>query len=97
MKDTSDPAPPANVAGVILAAGRSRRMPGRSKLLRGFRGEPVVRAVARTALDAGLEPVIVCMSSGLDSVASAVEDLPVRTLSIPGGAEGVPAGAGGGV
>lgn len=46
------------IAAVVLAAGASRRM-GRNKLLLDLGGESVVRRAARTAMEAGLSPVIV--------------------------------------
>lgn len=47
-----------DVAAVVLAAGASKRM-GRNKLLLDLGGESVVRRAARTALQAGLGPVVV--------------------------------------
>lgn len=49
---------PGRVAAVVLAAGASTRM-GRNKLLLELDGETVVRRAVRTALAAGLEPVVV--------------------------------------
>ncbi len=57
---SSGPVAPARVAGVLLAAGRSRRM-GRNKLLLPVDGEPMVRRVAARALDAGLSPLVVVL------------------------------------
>ncbi len=45
-------------AGVILAAGEATRY-GQPKQLLPWRGEPFIQAVAKTALDAGLSPVVV--------------------------------------
>jgi molybdenum cofactor cytidylyltransferase len=46
------------VAGVLLAAGTSSRM-GRNKLLLALDGESVLRRAARTAIEAGLDPLLV--------------------------------------
>jgi molybdenum cofactor cytidylyltransferase len=46
------------IAGIVLAAGEARRY-GMPKQLLDWRGEPFVRVVAKTALEAGLSPVIV--------------------------------------
>lgn len=48
------------VAGVLLAAGTSSRM-GTNKLFLSLRGETVVRRAIRTALAAGLDPVLVVL------------------------------------
>ena len=66
------------VAGIILAAGGSTRMghAARKPLLM-WRGEPFIRHVARTALAAGLSPVVVVAGAHADEVHAAVADLPV--------------------
>lgn len=46
-------------AALVLAAGRSRRMPGASKLTRAWGDTTVLGAVVRTARSAGLSPVVV--------------------------------------
>jgi len=46
-------------AGLVLAGGLSRRMPGASKLARPWADGTVLGAVVRTARDAGLSPVVV--------------------------------------
>jgi molybdenum cofactor cytidylyltransferase len=57
----------ASVAGVILAAGASRRMgAGRNKMLLQLAGESLVRRAARRALAAGLSPVIVVLGHEAD-------------------------------
>src|SRR5947199_1759975 len=54
------PTEPTRIAGVILAAGASRRM-GTNKMLLELEGEAVVRRAARRALAAGLSPVVVVL------------------------------------
>src|SRR5437667_11622878 len=54
------PTEPTRIAGVILAAGASRRM-GTNKVLLELEGEAVVRRAARRALAAGLSPVVVVL------------------------------------
>lgn len=70
------------ITGIILAAGESRRF-GRPKQLLDWRGEPFVRAVAKTALEAGLSPVIVVTGAYSGEVASALNDLPVQVIQNP--------------
>ena len=61
-------------AGILLAAGASRRM-GTNKLLLEFEGEPLVRRAVRRALAAGLDPVIVVLGHEADKVRAALADL----------------------
>lgn len=65
-----------STAGIILAGGASTRF-GQPKQLLDWKGQPFVRAVTRTALDAGLSPVVVVTGSHAGRVARAVDDLPV--------------------
>ena len=70
------------IAGIILAAGESRRF-GQPKQLLEWRGELFVRAVAKTALEAGLYPVVVVTGAYSSEVASAMQDLPVQVVHNP--------------
>ncbi len=63
-----------HVAGVILAAGESKRY-GQAKQLLDWRGEPFVRAVAKAALEAGLSPVVVVTGANAEKIESAVSGL----------------------
>jgi len=63
-------------AGIILAAGGSRRM-GQPKLMLSWHGAPLVRWVARTALAAGCSPVIVVTGADPEKVESSLANLPV--------------------
>ena len=67
------------IAGIILAAGESTRF-GRTKQLLDWKGEPFVRAVAKTALQAGLSPVVVVTGANAERVESAVNDLNVNRI-----------------
>ena len=67
------------IAGVILAAGESTRF-GQPKQLLDWKGEPFVRAVAKTALEAGLSPVIVVTGANAKQIESVVQDLDVMVL-----------------
>jgi molybdenum cofactor cytidylyltransferase len=71
------PEAPVRVAGVVLAAGTSSRM-GRNKLLLDVGGEPLVRRVVRTAVEAGLDPVVVVLGHEATEVARAIGDVPHR-------------------
>jgi molybdenum cofactor cytidylyltransferase len=63
----------------VLAAGESTRY-GQPKQLLDWKGEPFVRAVARTALQGGLSPVLVVTGANAEAVESAVSDLDLRIV-----------------
>jgi molybdenum cofactor cytidylyltransferase len=71
------------VAGIVLAAGKSSRMGRKSKVLLSWQDETFVHRVARTALEAGLQPVVVVTGASNRSVKKAVADLPVRVVFNP--------------
>lgn len=75
------------VAGVVLAAGASSRL-GKPKQVLPWRGEPLVRHVARAALSAGLSPVLVVTGSAAAEVQAALQDLPVVVVNNPAWQEG---------
>ncbi len=76
------------VAGVILAAGRSTRMPGGSKLLRKFGESTVIHRLVSTALSSGLDPVIVTLRHDETGVEEVLTDLEVRFARVPESPEG---------
>jgi len=60
---------PLRAAGVVLAAGPSRRMAlGGSKMLLALEGEALARRAARRALGAGLSPVVVVLGRDAEGV-----------------------------
>ncbi len=65
-----------NIAGVILAAGGATRM-GQPKLLLKWKEETLIHRAARTAVEAGLNPVIVVTGALADQIQAALADLPV--------------------
>jgi molybdenum cofactor cytidylyltransferase len=67
----------SDFAGVVLAAGLTRRMGRRNKLLAEIDGTPMVRRVVDTALAAGLDPVVVVVGHQADEVRGALGGLPV--------------------
>lgn len=67
------------IAGIILAAGASTRF-GEPKQLLDWKGQPFVRAVAKTALEAGLSPVLVVTGANATGIETAVKDLGVQIL-----------------
>ena len=71
-----------NIAGIILAAGKSSRF-GKTKQLLDYHGQPFVRVVAETALQAGLSPVIVVIGANSEQVKSAIVGLPITIVNNP--------------
>lgn len=70
------------VAGIILAAGAASRM-GRPKLLLPWKGETLIHRAARTALAAGLQPVVVVTGAAHPDIQAALADLPVLVVNNP--------------
>lgn len=67
------------VAGIVLAAGLSRRM-GQPKQLLDWGGLPLVRHVALQALHAQLDHVIVVVNPAIPALAAALHDLPLTLV-----------------
>jgi molybdenum cofactor cytidylyltransferase len=76
------------IAGVVLAAGSSKRM-GRDKLLLDLGGESVLRRVAKLALAAELHPVIVVLGPEPSRVRTELRGLAVTALENPEHEEGI--------
>ena len=70
------------VAGILLAAGSATRM-GRNKLLLEMGGEPMVRRVARRALEGGLDPLLVVVGHEEPAIRAALSGLPCRLVPCP--------------
>jgi molybdenum cofactor cytidylyltransferase len=74
----------ASVAGVILAAGASRRMgAGRNKMLLQLEGESLLRRAARRALGAGLSPVVVVLGHEADRARAELKGLSCESVVNP--------------
>src|SRR5881296_3216767 len=69
-------------AGVILAAGASRRM-GRNKMLLELEGESLVRRAAQRALAARLSPVVVVIGHEADRLRAELKGLPLELAVNP--------------
>ncbi|MCB9134830.1 MAG: putative selenium-dependent hydroxylase accessory protein YqeC [Anaerolineales bacterium] len=93
--EASDPvfAMHEKMAGVVLAAGASRRMrasagEGVLKQLLDWEGMPLVRHMTEVALAGGLSPVVVVTGAEREAVAEAIRGLPVIVKHNPAWAEG---------
>ena len=69
-------------AGVILAAGAASRM-GQPKLLLPWQGQALIWHAVRTALQAGLEPVLVVTGAAAPEMQAALDGLPVQLVHNP--------------
>lgn len=92
------------VAGILLAAGESKRL-GQPKALLDWKGKPFVRQVAETALVTGLEPMIVVVGADSEKVETALNGLEViikrnlvwqegQSSSVKAGLEALPGNVG---
>jgi molybdenum cofactor cytidylyltransferase len=79
----------ANVAAIILAAGRSSRMGGSNKLLAPIGGTAMVRKVAEVALASRARPVVVVTGHESGEVAGALDGLAVSLVFNPAYARGL--------
>jgi molybdenum cofactor cytidylyltransferase len=77
-----------SVAGVVLAAGTSSRM-GRNKLLLDVGGQSLLRRAVRTAIDAGLDPVLVVVGHESERARSELAELPCESVLNAGYQEGI--------
>jgi len=77
-----------SVAGVVLAAGTSSRM-GRNKLLLEVAGQSVIRRAVSTALEAGLDPVLVVLGHESDRALAELEGLRCEVVLNPAFQEGI--------
>jgi molybdenum cofactor cytidylyltransferase len=80
------------IAGVVLAAGRSRRMAPLNKLLLADRaGKPMVARVVDNVLSSKARPVVVVTGHQAEQVAHALGGRPVRVVHAPDYADGLSA------
>ena len=77
----------SRIAGIVLAAGMSRRL-GRPKQLLELDGVPVIRHVVRRALESSLDEVIVVVGARGNDVRDALGGEPVRFVANEQYAEG---------
>jgi CTP:molybdopterin cytidylyltransferase MocA len=68
---------------LVLAAGASRRMQGRDKMLEEVEGQPLLRLMARRALKSGV-PVRVVLGPGQDARRAALDGLAVEIVEAQG-------------
>ena len=79
------------VSALLLAAGASRRMQGRDKLLEDVGGEPALRRAARALLESGVDEVVAVLRPDDAGRAAALRGLGVRVVENLHAAEGMAA------
>ena len=77
------------VAGILLAAGQSRRMGPQNKLLAEIDGQPMVARAAAALLDAACAPVIVVLGHQAEAIRGALDGLDVAYVDNPDFADGL--------
>jgi len=77
------------VAGLVLAAGSSSRMPEGNKLLEEVEGVPMVARAVDVLVEAGVDEVMVVTGHQAEAVEDALGDRPVRTVHNPRHVEGM--------
>ena len=79
----------SEIAGIVLAAGRSARMAPRNKLLAPIGGMPMIRRVAASVLESGVSSVIVVTGYEADRIVDALNGLDVTIVTNPSYADGL--------
>ena len=83
-------AEPLSIFGLVLAAGKARRMgEGGHKLLAEFAGEPLVRRSTRVLLEGGLSQVTVVTGHRREEIETALTGLDVQRVHNPDYASGM--------
>ncbi len=77
------------IAGLLLGAGLSRRMPEGNKLLMTYQGVPLVRFAATALCDAGLGPVVAVLGHEAEIVEAALSGLPLIFACNPAPEDGI--------
>ena len=77
------------IAGLLLAAGRSSRAEGANKLLARLGGKPLVRIAAENALESGLSRLVVVTGHMQGEIRDALAGLDVDIVHNPDFAEGM--------
>lgn len=79
------------IGAVVLAAGMSRRMGKRNKLLAIFEGQPVLRRVVETVQASAANDLVVITGFEAEKVARSLDGLGVRLVHTPHFADGLSA------
>jgi molybdenum cofactor cytidylyltransferase len=80
---------PYNIAGIVLAAGQSRRMGPVNKLLADIDGKPMTAHVIDAVITSGVSPIIVVTGHEPERLEEALADRDVRFIHNPNYASGL--------
>lgn len=78
-----EPSISADIAGIVLASGASRRFGSSNKLLAPIGGVPIIYRTVKTYVDAGLSPVYVVVGHDAQHVAGALSRLEAQIVHNP--------------
>lgn len=81
----------ADLPILLLAAGQSRRMRGRDKLMEPVAGQPLLRLMAERALAAGIGPLLVALPPPPHPRHAALAGLELTVIDVPDATEGLSA------
>jgi len=88
---------PPRIAGVVLAAGLSKRAGPENKLLADVDGRPMITRVVKAVKDSGLDPVIVVTGHQAAEVRQAFDGLGAKAIDNPDYEQGMGASIGCGI
>lgn len=88
-RETREDSRMSNIAGLVLAAGQSRRMGAVNKLLETVAGKPLVRRSVEAVLGGGVDPVVVVTGHDNETVEKALTGLNVKIVCNAAFADGL--------
>jgi len=89
VKSKHDPDRPHKIAGIVLAAGQSRRMGKINKLLADIDGKPMTAHVVDAVITSAVSPVIVVTGHEPERLEEALAERDVRFIHNPDYADGL--------
>ncbi|MDZ7361505.1 MAG: nucleotidyltransferase family protein [candidate division KSB1 bacterium] len=71
------------ISALVLAAGESKRIPGKNKLLLPFAGKTIVECTVDTVLQAAVDDVILVLGHEAETIKKVVGDRPIKIAFNP--------------
>ena len=88
IRDNNKSEKSASIAGIVLAAGQSKRI-GKNKLLADINGEPLVIKAVRAAISAKISPVFVITGYQAPEIEAELEEFDINIIYNPNYYEGI--------